>query len=87
MGKNQFPKASLPVSSGRQQAVWLVMQSSASSPSPISSKVTIVLFWYGVPLSTAAEKKIIYQLHNVLEQTKRNSSLLIGRELHVRAWE
>ena len=32
------------------------MQSRASLPSPISSKVTILLFWYVVPLSIATRK-------------------------------
>ena len=33
------------------------MQSSELSPSPISSSITILLFWYGLPLSTAAGRK------------------------------
>ena len=35
------------------------MQSRASSPSPMSSRITILLFLYGIPLSTAAGKKEI----------------------------
>ena len=42
-----------PVSLVRQQVLWLVMQSRALSSSPISFRVTILLFWYVVPLSNA----------------------------------
>ena len=48
LGKNQFPKA---VRGGRQQAVWLVTQSRASSPSPMFSRIMILLFWYVIFLS------------------------------------
>ena len=53
MGKNQFPKADIfpLVSEEVQQAVRLVTQSRASLPSPMSSRATILLFWYVVPLS------------------------------------
>ena len=53
MGKNQFPKTDpfLPESKDWQQAVCLVMQSRASSPSLMFSRITILLFWYVVPLS------------------------------------
>ena len=57
-GRNSGPIGEEPVPynhsivwEGRQQTVWLVMQSRASSPSPMSSRVTILLFWYVVPLS------------------------------------
>ena len=46
LGKNQFP---LP--GWLQQAVWLVTQLRALSPSPMSSRATQLLFWYVVPLS------------------------------------
>ena len=49
MGKNQFPKTD--PFSDRQQAVWLVLQSRASPLSLMFSRVTILLFWYVVPLS------------------------------------
>ena len=51
LGKNQFPKTGRPVLSWWQQIGRLVMQSRASPPSPIFSKITILLFWYGVPLN------------------------------------
>ena len=47
LGKNQFPMAGL----DRQQAARLVMQIKASSSSPISSRTTILLFWYVAFLS------------------------------------
>ena len=51
LGKNQFPITDpLPLSVRRQQAIWSVRQSRALPPSPISSRVTILLFWYVVPL-------------------------------------
>ena len=46
LGKDHLPKNSL-----RQQVVRLVTQRRASSPSPMSSRVTILLFWYVVKLS------------------------------------
>ena len=62
LGKNQFPKTNPFPSEGWQQAVWLVMQSRALGPSPMSSRVTLLLFLYGIPLSTAAGKKEIPML-------------------------
>ena len=50
LGKNQFPKT-VPVKPAWQQEVRSVRQSRASSPSPMFSSVTILLFWYVVPLS------------------------------------
>ena len=64
------------------------MQSRASPPLPMSSRVTILLFWYVVPLSEnqtsfAPGKEERYKLHNISvlktcfiwEQTKGNSRL------------
>ena len=52
LGKNQSPKAEISdgVSLLRQQSARSVRQSKASSPSPMFSRVTRLLFWYVVPL-------------------------------------
>ena len=90
LGKYQFPMApdpKGPVWGGRQQAVWSVTQSRASSPSPISSRYTRLLFWYVVPLSEnltpspAPEKKCLnvqYQKLNVLIRADNLNNTLVN---------
>ena len=90
MGKNQFPKAG-PISRGPQQVVRLVIQSRASPPSSMSSRVTILLFWYVVLLSEnqtspAPGKEERYKLNNnyifnVLETFSLSEAESINRRI------
>ena len=72
MGKNQFSEADpFPIT---QQTVRLVLQSRASLPSPMSSRVTQLLFWYVIPLSEnhtspANGKKVIQMSPRLCIQT------------------
>ena len=86
LGKNQFPRA--PFSrEGWQQAVRLVTQSRASS-SPMSSRVTILLFWYVVPLSEnltspipGKERILMFLTFYVLESCRGNRADVIPAQL------
>ena len=61
------------MSGDTQQAVRLVMQSRAVSFSPMSSRVTQLLFWYVVPLSDNQTSPAPGKLEKSTEYTLSNS--------------